>query len=153
MYVGGGSVVRLMGVLRADGLDVALREAWEAGVVLCGLSAGSCAGSEAMTGYHGASRPVQGIGLIPLQRRALRQGAAPPARLPRRRRRRDAGRLRGGGRRGAALRRRVARARRLLAAGGARVRVDAVDGGVVELPLAVDYLGADAEPGARALAA
>ena len=51
-----------------------------------------------------------------VERRALRQGAAPPARLPRRRRRRHARRLRGGGRRGAALRRRVARARRVLAA-------------------------------------
>jgi dipeptidase E len=66
VYVGGGSVVCLMGVLRAHRLDVALREAWEAGVVLCGLSAGSlCWFEEAMTGYHGASRPVQGIGLIP----------------------------------------------------------------------------------------
>ena len=42
------------------------RTAWEAGVVLCGLSAGSlCWFAEAMTGYHGASRPVEGIGLIP----------------------------------------------------------------------------------------
>jgi peptidase E len=65
IYVGGGSVICLMGVLRAHGLDVALREAWEAGVVLCGLSAGSlCWFEEAMTGYHGSSRPVQGIGLI-----------------------------------------------------------------------------------------
>jgi dipeptidase E len=66
VYVGGGSVICLMGVLRAHGLDVALREAWEAGVVLCGLSAGSlCWFAEAMTGYHGASRPVEGLGLIP----------------------------------------------------------------------------------------
>jgi peptidase E len=65
VYVGGGSVICLMGVLRAHGLDVALREAWEAGVVLCGLSAGSlCWFAEAMTGYHGSSRPVAGIGLI-----------------------------------------------------------------------------------------
>ena len=66
VYVGGGSVISLMGVLRAHGLDVALREAWEAGVVLCGLSAGSlCWFAEAMTGYHGTSRPVRGIGMIP----------------------------------------------------------------------------------------
>ena len=65
VYVGGGSLVCLMGVLRAHRLDVALREAWEAGVVLCGLSAGSlCWFEEAMTGYHGASRPVQGMGII-----------------------------------------------------------------------------------------
>src|ERR687893_1024653 len=66
VYVGGGSVICLMGVLRAHRLDVALRDAWEAGVVLCGLSAGSlCWFEEGMTGYHGASRPVQGLGLIP----------------------------------------------------------------------------------------
>src|SRR5215208_2842113 len=66
VYVGGGSVISLMGVLRAHGLDVALREAWEAGVVLCGLSAGSlCWFAEAMTGYHGKSRPVEGIGMLP----------------------------------------------------------------------------------------
>jgi len=56
----------LLEQVRAHGLDVALREAWEAGVVLCGLSAGSlCWFAEAMTGYHGKSRPVEGIGLIP----------------------------------------------------------------------------------------
>jgi dipeptidase E len=66
VYVGGGSLISLMGVLRAHHLDVALREAWEAGVVLCGLSAGSlCWFEEAMTGYHGTSRPVQGLGLLP----------------------------------------------------------------------------------------
>src|SRR5215213_3177565 len=66
VYVGGGSVICLMGVLRAHGLDVALREAWEAGVVMCGLSAGSlCWFAEAMTGYHGNSRPVQGMGFVP----------------------------------------------------------------------------------------
>ncbi len=66
VYVGGGSVTCLMGVLRAHRLDEALRAAWEAGVVLCGLSAGSlCWFKEAMTGYHGHSRPIEGLGLIP----------------------------------------------------------------------------------------
>ena len=32
IYVGGGSVVSLLGVWRAHGIDVILREAWEAGV-------------------------------------------------------------------------------------------------------------------------
>src|SRR4030088_2497385 len=41
IYVGGGSLVSLLGTWRAHGIDVALREAWEAGVVLCGGSAGS----------------------------------------------------------------------------------------------------------------
>ena len=41
IYVGGGSLLSLLGVWRAHGIDDMLREAWEAGVVLCGLSAGS----------------------------------------------------------------------------------------------------------------
>ena len=66
IYVGGGSVISLLGVWRAHGIDVILREAWEAGVVLCGLSAGSlCWFAEAVTGFHGAPRRVEGLGLLP----------------------------------------------------------------------------------------
>jgi dipeptidase E len=66
IYVGGGSVVSLLGVWRAHGLDAILREAWEAGVVLCGLSAGSlCWFAEAHSGFHGTPRRVEGIGLLP----------------------------------------------------------------------------------------
>ena len=46
IYVGGGSMLGLLAVWRALGLDVILREAWENGVVLAGLSAPArCAGS------------------------------------------------------------------------------------------------------------
>jgi len=66
IYVGGGSVVSLLGVWRAHGLDAILREAWEAGVVLCGLSAGSlCWFAEAVTGFHGSPRRLRGLGLLP----------------------------------------------------------------------------------------
>jgi dipeptidase E len=66
IYVGGGSVVSLLGVWRAHGIDAILREAWEQGVVLCGLSAGSlCWFSDAVTGFHGAPRQVEGLGLLP----------------------------------------------------------------------------------------
>jgi dipeptidase E len=66
IYVGGGSVVSLLGVWRAHGLDAILREAWERGVVLCGLSAGSlCWFAEAVTGFHGAPRRLDGLGLLP----------------------------------------------------------------------------------------
>jgi peptidase E len=41
LLVGGGSVVNLMAVWRAHGLAPVMRECWEAGVVLCGWSAGS----------------------------------------------------------------------------------------------------------------
>src|SRR5262245_36920828 len=66
IYVGGGSVVSLLGVWRAHGIDAILREAWEAGVVLCGLSAGSlCWFAEAHSGFHGQPRRVEGLGLLP----------------------------------------------------------------------------------------
>jgi len=66
IYVGGGSVVSMLGVWRAHGLDLILREAWERGVVLCGLSAGSlCWFAEAVSGFHGAPQRVEGLGLLP----------------------------------------------------------------------------------------
>src|SRR6476646_7416298 len=66
IYVGGGSVVSLLGVWRAHGIDTILREAWERGVVLSGLSAGSlCWFAEAVSGFHGAPQRVEGLGLLP----------------------------------------------------------------------------------------
>jgi dipeptidase E len=66
IYVGGGSVISLLGVWRAHGLDHILRAAWEAGVVLCGLSAGSlCWFAEGLTAFHGESRRVAGLGMLP----------------------------------------------------------------------------------------
>ncbi|HWM63666.1 MAG TPA: peptidase E [Solirubrobacterales bacterium] len=66
IYVGGGSVLSMLGVWRAHGIDEILREAWERGVVLCGLSAGSlCWFAEAVSGFHGQPRRVEGIGLLP----------------------------------------------------------------------------------------
>ncbi|MBV9487710.1 MAG: peptidase E, partial [Frankiaceae bacterium] len=41
IWVGGGSVANLLAVWRAHGLDTIMREAWEAGIVLAGVSAGS----------------------------------------------------------------------------------------------------------------
>jgi dipeptidase E len=40
VYVGGGNTASLLAVWRAHGLDAVLAEAWAAGVVLCGISAG-----------------------------------------------------------------------------------------------------------------
>jgi dipeptidase E len=66
IYVGGGSVVSLLGVWRAHGIDAILREAWEAGIVLCGLSAGSlCWFAESVSGFHGQPQRVEGLGLLP----------------------------------------------------------------------------------------
>jgi peptidase E len=66
IYVGGGSVVSLLGVWRAHGLDEILRACWQRGTVLCGLSAGSlCWFAEAITAFHGRPRRIDGLGLLP----------------------------------------------------------------------------------------
>ncbi|MDT7573461.1 MAG: hypothetical protein QOE05_3635 [Actinomycetota bacterium] len=68
VYVGGGSVAGLMVLWRLHGLDAIFREAWEAGVVLFGVSAGSlCWHSGGTTDSFGPElRPwTDGLGLIP----------------------------------------------------------------------------------------
>ena len=66
IYVGGGSVTSLLGVWRAHGIDEILREAWERGIVLCGLSAGSlCWFADGVSTFHGPPQRVQGLGLLP----------------------------------------------------------------------------------------
>jgi len=66
IYVGGGSVESMLAVWRAHGIDRTLGEAWERGVVLCGLSAGSlCWFTDGVSTFHGAPRRVPGIGLLP----------------------------------------------------------------------------------------
>jgi len=40
VWVGGGNTASMLGVWRAHGLDLILREAWETGIVLAGVSAG-----------------------------------------------------------------------------------------------------------------
>jgi len=66
VYVGGGSVISLLGAWRAHGLDLTLRRAWERGVVMCGLSAGSlCWFAEAVSAFHGPPQWINGLGLLP----------------------------------------------------------------------------------------
>jgi dipeptidase E len=67
VYVGGGSLVSLIGTWRAHGIDLALREAWQAGVVLCGGSAGSlCWFASSLSGFHeGPARCIEGLGFLP----------------------------------------------------------------------------------------
>jgi dipeptidase E len=67
IYVGGGSLVSLLGTWRAHRIDDALYEAWQAGVVLCGGSAGSlCWFSHTISGFHeGPARRIEGLGLLP----------------------------------------------------------------------------------------
>jgi peptidase E len=69
IYVGGGNTANLLAVWRVHGLDRALRAAWEAGVVLCGQSAGANCWFEASTtdsflvGQADALR--DGLGFLP----------------------------------------------------------------------------------------
>ncbi len=67
IYVGGGSLISLLGTWRAHGIDEALREAWQSGVVLCGGSAGSlCWFAHAVSGFHeGPARELEGLGFLP----------------------------------------------------------------------------------------
>jgi dipeptidase E len=67
IYVGGGSLVSLLGTWRAHGFDVLLREAWRAGVVLCGGSAGSlCWFAHAVSAFHeGPPTRIEALGLLP----------------------------------------------------------------------------------------
>jgi dipeptidase E len=66
IYVGGGSVISLLGTWAAHGIDLMLRAAWAAGVVMTGLSAGSlCWFEQGVTAFHGDARPVRGLGLLP----------------------------------------------------------------------------------------
>lgn len=68
IWVGGGSVANLLAVWRAHGLDDVLRECWEQGVVLGGVSAGSiCWYEGGPTDSFGPDLQVSppGLGLLP----------------------------------------------------------------------------------------
>ena len=94
VYVGGGSMVNLLAIWRAQGLDAILREAWQQGVVLAGLSAGSMCWFEwGVTTSSGAPATAPGLGFLPgsnsvhhdseparrpVYSDAVRSGAIPP---------------------------------------------------------------------------
>ena len=68
VYVGGGSVAGLMVLWRLHGVDAVMREAWEAGVVLFGVSAGSlCWHSGGTTDSYGPQLRAwtDGLALLP----------------------------------------------------------------------------------------
>jgi dipeptidase E len=92
IYVGGGNTVNLLAVWRAHGVDLIVREAWERGIVLAGLCAGSmCWFEGGVTASFGTrlTALTGGLGLLPgtncphydVRRdayvRALRGGLAP----------------------------------------------------------------------------
>ena len=67
LYVGGGNTANLLAIWRLHGLDQVVREAYEAGVVLCGISAGAACWLECcLTDSFGSLAPLQdGLGLLP----------------------------------------------------------------------------------------
>ena len=66
VYVGGGSMRNMLAIWRVHGLDVILRECWQRGIVLAGLSAGAMCWFEAgVTKSTGRAEPVAGLGLLP----------------------------------------------------------------------------------------
>jgi dipeptidase E len=96
VYVPGGSTANLLALWRLHGLDAVLRDAWQAGLVLAGMSAGAICWFEAATtdSFGPTLRPLRGgIGLLegtfiphlhgeeqrlPLLRRLVGDGTIPP---------------------------------------------------------------------------
>src|SRR3984885_9037303 len=67
IFVGGGSVANMVAVWRVHGLDVILRKAWQAGIVLAGSSAGGICWFEGGTtdSFGARLRPyTDGLGLL-----------------------------------------------------------------------------------------
>jgi dipeptidase E len=67
VYVGGGNTKSALGVWREWGLDKTLVKAYDAGVLLCGMSAGAMCWFEAgiTDSFSGAAyRPLAGLGLL-----------------------------------------------------------------------------------------
>jgi peptidase E len=95
VYVGGGSLVNLIAVWRAQGLDAVLRDAWQAGVVLAGISAGAMCWFEfGITTGTGRPEPRPGLPASAGSFSVTTTASRPTARCCWRRRRLDAGRLR-----------------------------------------------------------
>ena len=66
IYAGGGSMVNLIAIWRAHGLDRILREAWEEGILICGQSAGAmCWFEHGITSSSGEPAPAEGLRLLP----------------------------------------------------------------------------------------
>jgi peptidase E len=65
IYAGGGSMRNLLAIWRAHGLDSLLVQAWRAGTVLAGLSAGAmCWFEGGVTRSSGPPEPLAGLSLL-----------------------------------------------------------------------------------------
>jgi len=68
IYVGGGNSLHMLLIWRAHGIEKTLRQAWEKGIILCGVSAGSlCWFSGSITDSWGHPLRVlnDGLGFLP----------------------------------------------------------------------------------------
>ena len=65
IYVGGGSMVNLLAIWRAHGLDELLPECWRRGILICGQSAGAmCWFEEGVTCSSGTPAVAPGMGVL-----------------------------------------------------------------------------------------
>jgi dipeptidase E len=66
IYVGGGSMRNMLAVWREHSVDIAMRDAWAAGAVLAGLSAGAmCWFAGGVSKSGGLPEAVSGLSLLP----------------------------------------------------------------------------------------
>jgi len=66
IYVAGGSMLNLVAIWRAHGLDAIMREAWHSGILLAGQSAGAmCWFEHGITASGGEPQVAAGLGLLP----------------------------------------------------------------------------------------
>jgi dipeptidase E len=153
VYVGGGSMRNMMAIWGAHGLDIVLREAWESGVVLAGLSAGAmCWFVGGVTTSFGAPETIAGLGFLPGSLSVHTDGQ--PARLPVYLEAVTRGVLPGGWAAddGVGLVFRGTHLERVVSArpGAGALRVDAVGGGLVRERITPELLGAG-PPATRAM--
>lgn len=66
IYVAGGSMLNLVAIWRAHGLEAIMREAWERGTLIAGQSAGAmCWFEHGITASGGAPEVAEGLGFLP----------------------------------------------------------------------------------------
>jgi dipeptidase E len=66
IYAGGGSMLNLVAIWRAHGLDEILRECWQEGILICGQSAGAMIWFQGgITSSQGEPAVALGLGLLP----------------------------------------------------------------------------------------
>ena len=66
IYAGGGSMVNLLAIWRAHGIDEILRECWREGILICGQSAGAMVWFQGgITSSQGEPAVASGLGVLP----------------------------------------------------------------------------------------